>query len=61
MSAEHGYVIFDSSKLNLQIGDKILLAPASYSDTFNLYDFVNIIEEDKLQSIIPTDSRGAFK
>ncbi|MEE3346104.1 MAG: alanine racemase [Chloroflexota bacterium] len=61
MSAEHGYVIFDSSKLNLQIGDKILLAPASYSGTFNLYDFVNIIEEDKLQSIIPTDSRGAFK
>ena len=49
MSAEHGYVIFDSSKLNLQIGDKILLAPASYSGTFNLYDFVNIIEEDKLQ------------
>jgi len=61
MSAEHGYVIFDSSKLHLKIGDKILLSPASYSDTFNLYDFVNIIEEDKLLSIIPTDSRGAFK
>lgn len=61
MSAEHGYVIFDSSKLQFQIGDKILLSPASYSDTFNLYDFVNIIEDDKLKSVLPTNSRGAFK
>ncbi len=61
MSAEHGYVIFDSGKLHLQIGDKILLSPASYSDTFNLYDFVNIIEDDKLHSILLTNSRGAFK
>ncbi len=61
MSAEHGYVVFDSSNLDLQIGDKILLSPASYSDTFNLYDFVNIIEDEKLQSIISTNSRGAFK
>jgi D-serine deaminase-like pyridoxal phosphate-dependent protein len=61
MSAEHGYLVFDAVEMNLKIGDKILLRPANYSDTFNLYDFVNLIKNDRLESVIETAARGAFK
>jgi D-serine deaminase-like pyridoxal phosphate-dependent protein len=61
MSAEHGYLVFDSADINLKIGDKVLLRPANYSDTFNLYDFINLIKDDRLELVIETTARGAFK
>ena len=61
MSAEHGYLVFDTAEMDLKIGDKILLRPANYSDTFNLYDFINLIKNDRLESVIETTARGTFK
>ena len=61
MSAEHGYLVFDINDINLKIGDKVLLKPANYSDAFNLYDFINLIKNDRLESVIETTARGTFK
>lgn len=61
MSAEHGYLVFHIDDMDLKIGDKVLLRPANYSDAFNLYDFINLIKDDQLESVIETTARGAFK
>jgi len=60
MSAEHGWLILDLESESLNLGEKIVLSPADIGDTFNLYDYVNVISDQKLVAVWKVEARGKY-
>ena len=60
MSAEHGWLILESESESLSLGEKIVLSPADIGDTFNLYDYVNVISDQKLTAVLKVEARGKY-
>jgi len=60
MSAEHGWLILESESESLSLGEKIVLSPADVGDTFNLYDYVNVISDQKLSAVLKVEARGKY-
>ena len=60
MSAEHGFLLWESNESSVSLGESIILKPASISDTFNLYDYLNIVESEVLVGLMEIQCRGAY-
>jgi len=62
MSAEHGCIVSTGTeKIDLKLGDRIILNPANIGDAFNLYDFINVIDDGKLTNVWTTEARGHYR
>ena len=60
MSAEHGYLRISESGWTPKLGDKVKLNPADVGDTFNLYDYLNVIYNGVLETVYKIDGRGCY-
>jgi len=60
MSAEHGFLILGPEKTSLNLGGKVVLSPSDIGDTFNLYDYVNVLSDEKLTAIWKVEARGKY-
>ena len=60
MSAEHGYLVWKPGEASIGLGDTFILEPASISDTFNLYDYLNIVEDEILVGLLDIQCRGSY-
>jgi len=60
MSAEHGFLILGPESSSLNLGEKIVLSPSDIGDTFNLYDYVNVLSDEKLTAIWKVEARGKY-
>ena len=60
MSAEHGYLVWEPGEASVSLGDTVILQPASISDTFNLYDYLNIVENETLVGLLEIQCRGSY-
>ena len=60
MSAEHGYLKVDDENWLPKLGERVKLNPSDVSDTFNLYDYLNVISGGLLKTIYQIDARGCY-
>ena len=60
MSAEHGYLKVDGENWLPKLGERVKLNPSDVSDTFNLYDYLNVISGGLLKTIYQIDARGCY-
>jgi D-serine deaminase-like pyridoxal phosphate-dependent protein len=60
MSAEHGYLQIRDANWLPKLGDRVGLSPSDVSDTFNLYNYLNIISNGILKAIYEIDGRGYY-
>ena len=60
MSAEHGYLRINESSWSPKLGDRVKLRGSDLSDTFNLYDYINVISNGVLETIFEIDGRGLY-
>lgn len=60
-SAEHGKIeLSDESLGTLDLGDKVRLTPYDAETCMNLYNFVNVIRDGKLEAIWDISARGMY-
>ena len=60
MSAEHGFLAIDSMEDRINLGEKVVLSPANAGDTFNIYDYVNVMRDERLAAVWRIESRGKY-
>ena len=60
MSAEHGFLILGPKRSSMNLGEKVVLSPSDIGDTFNLYDYVNVLSDEKLTAIWKVEARGKY-
>ena len=56
LSEEHGR--FDSEGVDLKIGDKILMIPSHSCTTMNLYDYMYLVRDGKIEDRVYITGRG---
>ena len=60
MSAEHGFLIIDPQEDRVRLGERVILSPADAGDTFNIYDYVNVMNNERLSAVWRIESRGKY-
>jgi D-serine deaminase-like pyridoxal phosphate-dependent protein len=58
-SAEHGFLILDGAKVG--IGDKVWAVPHDIGNCANVYDFINVVSNGRLEAIWPIAARGHYR
>ena len=61
LSAEHCYIITTKVKKPIVRGDKLFFQPYDIGVTANLFDFIMLIKNGKLQSILEVTARGRYR
>ena len=61
LSAEHCNIITSKVKQPITVGDKLLFQPYDVGVTANLFDFIMLIKEGELQSILDITARGRYR
>ena len=61
MSAEHGGLVVDGDAQNsLGIGDKVWLIPSDIGNCLNVYDYIHVIRNGKLETMWNVEARGQY-
>ncbi len=59
MSAEHGFLV--SEGLLPEIGEKVWAVPADLGSCMNLYDYLNVVRDGRLEAVWPVAGRGLYR
>lgn len=60
-SAEHGYLVFADGQSEVDLGDKVLLTPLDIGNCINLYDYMNVVRNGKLNLVWEVSARGRYR
>ncbi|MCH7800210.1 MAG: alanine racemase, partial [Chloroflexi bacterium] len=61
MSAEHGGLVVEGDAQNsLNIGDKVWLIPSDIGNCANVYDFIHVADNGKLEAVWDVAARGQY-
>lgn len=61
MAAEHGIMSLDETASDqLHIGDKVWLLPREAGSSINVYDFLNVVRDGKLEAVWDVAARGRY-
>ena len=61
LSAEHGRITMNAGATPApDLGDKVLLTPYSIGDTANVYDFMHVVRDGRLEAVWPVNARGLY-
>jgi D-serine deaminase-like pyridoxal phosphate-dependent protein len=58
MSAEHGFLVSEGPLP--EIGEKVWAIPGNLGSCMNLYDFVNVVRDGRLEAVWPVAGRGLY-
>ena len=61
MSAEHGGLVIEGDAQNsLKIGDKVWLIPSDIGNCANVYDFIHVADDGRLEAVWDVAARGQY-
>ena len=61
LSAEHGRINMNAGASSApDLGDKVFLTPYCIGDTVNVYDFIHVVRDGRLEAIWPVNARGLY-
>lgn len=58
-SAEHGFLELDGAAMDL--GDKIWAVPHDIGNCANVYDYINVVSDGRLEAVWPVAARGHYR
>ena len=62
LSAEHGRIkLAEPSTPEFDLGDKVWLVPLSAGDCSNVYDYMQVVRDGKLEAVWPVSARGRYR
>ncbi len=62
MSAEHGSLVLDEgASWELDLGAKVWLVPHSIANTVNVYDFIHVVRNGRLEAVWDVSARGLYE
>ena len=62
MSAEHGIITLEEEDAsNLNVGDKVWLVPLESANCVNVYDYLNVVRDGKLEAVWNVAARGQYQ
>ena len=61
LSAEHGRITMNAGASSApDLGDRVSLTPYSIGDTANVYDFMHVVRDGRLEAVWPVNARGLY-
>ena len=62
MSAEHGFLELEGEAQSaVNLGTKVWLTPWDIGNCVNVYDYINVVRDGKLETIWEVSARGRYR